>query len=74
MPNPVFNFPIKELEAYIKPCWPILLSSSTSSLISPSIDSRMIALDDKQVLAIYIKGAKAKNRFQEPESGRISFK
>ena len=28
----------------------------------------MIALDDKQVLAIYIKGAKAKNRYQEPES------
>ena len=51
IPKPLFNFPIKELEAYIKPCWPIWLSNSTSSLISPNIDSLIIALDAKAVLA-----------------------
>ena len=56
IPNPVFNFPIKELEANINPCCPIPLSNSTSSLISPNMDSLIIALEDKQVLAIYTNG------------------
>jgi len=36
------------------------------------MDSLMIALEDKQVLAKYTNGASAKKRFHEPEDGSIS--
>ena len=62
IPNPVFNFPIKELDAYINPCWPKPDDNSTSSLISPNIDSRIIAEATRHVEVTNKNGAVAKKQ------------